>query len=146
MPRPRRDIEYFGCEFPVEHIELLRSLAAKEDRSVGSLLRIIVGEWIEKHSRGAGSTGTGRSPVPPAAPAAEPAGEEEQPQAKPATDERAHPLQNKLRRSLLRNLVAVRIALAERVDRAAQLDLIEEPSLTPAPALETVKRGGGRKS
>lgn len=130
MPRERPGVRYFGCEFPTDHVELLESLAAAEDRSTGSLLRIIVASWIEKNSRGAGVPTTPTSDT-----ASGESGEKGQ-----ATDERAQPLQNKLRRSLVRNLVAVRKALA-----AAQIDPVEEASLTPAPALETAKRGRGQK-
>jgi hypothetical protein len=46
MARARAGFEYFGVEIPTADLEVLRRLATDDDRSIGSLIRIIISEWI----------------------------------------------------------------------------------------------------
>src|SRR5580692_10138340 len=102
MPRERKDVEYFGCEFPKAHVELLRSVAAKEDRSVGSLLRIAVAEWIARNSQGSGSARS--SPVM------------SNPREVSTAPIPEAPVLTRLHRSLLRNLRSTVATAAEKLE------------------------------
>ena len=52
MPRIiRPGLEYFGVDVEKIDLEVLRKYAADEDRSVGSLIRLIVADWISKNPK-----------------------------------------------------------------------------------------------
>jgi hypothetical protein len=51
MPKIRPGLEYFGLDLDKKDLEVLRKYAFDDDRSVGSLIRIIVSEWISRNPK-----------------------------------------------------------------------------------------------